>query len=112
MSTAAAAPPNVPEMSPVWSPDGKNVAFIHYGDSRFEVHVAGIDGLHDKKILQSGFGDDEIVWSPTSKQLAGALDNIYVATPDGRSRRVITSFQTARDPSTWPSHPVFSSDGR
>jgi Tol biopolymer transport system component len=112
LSPAAAAPPKVPEMSPVWSPDGKNVAFIHYGDGRFEVHVAGADGLHDKMVAHSSFGDDEIAWSPTSKQLAGAFGNVYVSKPDGKSFRYITAFQTTRDPESWPSHPVFSPNGR
>lgn len=110
--SSAAAPPKVPEMSPVWSPDGKSVAFIHYGTDRFEVHVAGSNGLHDKMVAHSAFGDDEIAWSPTSKQLAGAFANLYLATPDGKSLRYITTFQTARDPATWPSRPVFSPNGR
>lgn len=68
----------VHERSPVWSPDGKSIAYFSDESGEYELHVRSQDGKGDVKkfkISQSGFYDSP-VWSPDSQKISFA-DNSW-----------------------------------
>lgn len=66
--------PAVHERSPVWSPDGKSVAYFSDQSGEYELHVRGHDGKGDiQKFKLNGAGFyDSPVWSPDSQKIAFA----------------------------------------
>jgi tricorn protease len=61
--------PDIREVKPVWSPDGKHIAFI--GDKANGEHVWLCDehGGHLKQISRGDSEKDQLAWSPDSKSL-------------------------------------------
>ena len=60
------------DSSPVWSPDGKQIAFISRRDpdKHFQLFIINTDGSSEKQLTN---GDDTIhspVWSPDNKTIA------------------------------------------
>ncbi len=95
--------------SPVWSPDGKSIAFISDRSGRQEVFLADPDGKNLKKITDLETDKGPVVWSPDSKGLMfGSTDKklYYYALADGKIS-VITSSDIAQ-----PRSPAFSPDGK
>jgi TolB protein len=99
-------------MRPVWSRDGKRIAFSSNAQGAFCIYVIDADGANLTRLpLADGF---EPAWSPDGKQIAfeklmGVLDvesKIFVAARDGRDPVRITS-GVSND-----SNPVWSPDGR
>ncbi len=68
----------VHERSPIWSPDGKHIAYFTDESGEYELHVRSQDGKGDvKKFKISGAGFyDSPVWSPDSQKIAFA-DNSW-----------------------------------
>ena len=66
------------ERSPVWSPDGKNIAYFSDESGEYEIHVSTQDGKGDvKKFKLTGTGFyDTPVWSPDSQKISFA-DNSW-----------------------------------
>ena len=64
--------PGVRERNPVWSPDGKWIAFLSDKSGEYELHVLGADGkTADRQVTKLGTGFRyQPVWSPDSKKLA------------------------------------------
>jgi tricorn protease len=75
--------PGVHEVSPAWSPDGKNIAYFSDASGEYALHIKNQDGSTDAKIISlkgSGFYSS-IYWSPDSKKLC-FVDNgrrLYLA---------------------------------
>ncbi len=70
--------PGVHERSPVWSPDGKTVAYISDASGEYELHLRSQDGKGEVRRLKlegTGFYDS-LVWSPDSKKITYA-DNSW-----------------------------------
>ncbi|MBM3297318.1 MAG: peptidase S41, partial [Candidatus Aminicenantes bacterium] len=70
--------PGVHERSPVWSPDGKTVAYVSDASGEYALHVRSQDGRGEVRKLKlegSGFYDS-FVWSPDGKKIAYA-DNSW-----------------------------------
>jgi tricorn protease len=60
------------ERSPIWSPDGKRIAYFSDESGEYELHVRAQDGKGDVrkfKLPGSGFYDRS-VWSPDSRKIA------------------------------------------
>ncbi|MEW5977736.1 MAG: PDZ domain-containing protein [Acidobacteriota bacterium] len=70
--------PGVHERSPVWSPDGKQIAYFSDASGEYELHVRSQDGKGEvKKYKLSGAGFyDAPVWSPDSRKISFA-DNSW-----------------------------------
>ena len=82
----------VHEKEPVWSPDGRSIAYISDRSGEDEIYLMAQDGEHPAKQLT----DDRrgylynLIWSPDSKKLAyaDAQTNLYIL--DAASREVTT----------------------
>ncbi|MEG1114546.1 MAG: PDZ domain-containing protein, partial [Janthinobacterium sp.] len=62
------------ERTPIWSPDGRSVAYFSDESGEYELHVRAQDGkgaVRKFKLNGSGFYDNA-VWSPDSKKIAFA----------------------------------------
>jgi tricorn protease len=70
--------PDVHERSPVWSPDGKSVAYFSDASGEYELHVRGQDGkgaAKNYKLNGAGFYDSPL-WSPDGQKISFA-DNSW-----------------------------------
>ena len=83
------------ERTPIWSPDGRSVAYFSDESGEYELHVRAQDGkgaVRKYKLNGSGFYDNA-VWSPDSKKIAFA-DNgwsMYVIdVGTGKVQRIAT----------------------
>jgi tricorn protease len=68
--------PGVHERYPVWSPDGKSVAYFSDAGGEYALHIRRADGKDTPRVYKltgTGFYEDP-VWSPDSKKIA-YLDN-------------------------------------
>ncbi len=70
--------PGVHERSPVWSPDGRFIAYFSDESGEYELHIKPQDGKGETKkykLARTGFYDSP-VWSPDSQKIAFA-DNSW-----------------------------------
>lgn len=111
-----AAPPYTADDDPVWSPDGRWIAFVRatYGDDAVEssaVYIVRPDGRELRRVTPAGMLARFPAWSPDAKRVAfvrfgrdGSVPSLlYVAGRDGRSVRKIARTGFAR--------PAWSPDG-
>ncbi|MEV5970641.1 hypothetical protein [Streptomyces sp. NPDC051921] len=103
--------PTVSDVMPSWSPDGKRVAFLRYGDG------GAIDGIWtmkstggDLKPVPGTEGASDPAWSPDGKRIAyskpvGTQRELYVVDLDGTPSTRLT--HTAAD----EFHPTWSPGG-
>lgn len=91
-STLAAFPPT--DSHPIWSPDGKKIAFMSMrdNDNGVDVYVLNADGKQQKRLTHSGvISSEALAWSPDSKKLAlvesGALTLFDVSS--GSSSKIL-----------------------
>ena len=77
---------------PLWSPDGKTIAFYSCSKGRNQVKKCGIsvigaDGTNQKRLTNFRFGPYFISWSPNGKKIVfqarGAKPSMYVINVDG-----------------------------
>ncbi len=55
---------------PVWSPDGKRIAFTSYRDGRYQVYVKAVSGLGEETLVYPIKGERNATsWSPDGKYL-------------------------------------------
>ena len=81
-------------MYPSWSPDGKQIAFVHG-----EIYVIGVGGQGRKKVTDDSVGKWSPSFSPDGRRIAydagpeGGLSHIYVMGADGRNRVRLTQMK-------------------
>ncbi len=62
---------------PVWSPDGKRIAFTSNRDGNYEIYVMNADGTGQRNLTNHPANDNFATWSPDSRKLA------FVSNRDG-----------------------------
>jgi Tol biopolymer transport system component len=87
---AAPAPPEV--KTPVWSPDGRRVAFSSRRSGNWDLYVANADGSGQRNLTRNPAFDSLPVWSPDGRKIAfvrhhEGSDGIWVMNADGSGQR-------------------------
>lgn len=96
------------EYAPVWSPDGKKIAYLK---DRGDLCVMDSDGKNSKMIADGPF-IDSVTWAPDAswlvftKMLQGLQSDIFIASSDGQELQNIT-----KNPA-WDGNPRIDRDGK
>lgn len=74
VSTAGGAPQQLTQSghdsSPVWSPDGKTIAFLSSRGGDSQVYLLSLEGGEAQKLTKLSTGADIVKWSPDGKTIA------------------------------------------
>jgi len=96
--------------SPAWSPDGRSLAFVHWGGGGIGSVIWVVD-LYRREVRPLFQGRDP-AWSPDGTRIAFAgsvsTDGIFVVSPDGSG---LTRLMDARSGCCQPYRPSWSPDG-
>jgi len=100
-----------PIISPVWSPDGKFIAYVSFESKKPVVYVHNLDNGGRRAVANFDGSNSAPAWSPDGKQLAVALSKdggtkLFMVNADGSGLRRLSS-SSAID-----TEPVFSADGQ
>ncbi|MBI5006947.1 MAG: Tol-Pal system protein TolB [Nitrosomonadales bacterium] len=102
---------NEPIMSPAWSPDGKQIAYVSFERGHATVFVQSL--VTQKRTVLADFSGSNSApaWSPDGRQLAIVLtrdgsSQLYLVRADGSDLRRITFSETI------DTEPTFSPDGK
>jgi TolB protein len=99
---------------PVFSPDGKRIAFVSYRDGNgFRLYVMDADGKNVTKLTDDGnpIGFGYPAWSPDGKTIAyghgdGNGVDVYTVGADGKDRKQLTKLGGVT------TYPCWSADGK
>jgi len=74
--------------APVWSPDGKMIAFTSDRDGRQQIYVMNADGSAVRRVSQSNVADFSPTWAPNGKWIAftstrNGMTNVYMMDLNG-----------------------------
>jgi Tol biopolymer transport system component len=106
---------SIPDANPVWSPDGRTIAFTRSvwrpGRGEVDLYLIAADGSGERKLDAVSISDSSFSWSPDGRKIAfvskrDGNDEVYVMNADGTGQRNLTR-NPARD-----GHPVWSPDGK
>jgi Tol biopolymer transport system component len=106
------------ESNPVWSPDGRRIAFVRHSDAEgypdegAEVYVINADGSGEVNVSRHEADDRDPAWHPDGRRLAFVSDRddneeIYLVNADGSGLKNLTD-----DPAANDHDPAFGPDGR
>jgi TolB protein len=96
---------------PVFSPDGKQIAFMSARDGNPEIYVMNVDGSNVRRLTNHPAGDVTPTWSPSGSQIAFTSDRtgkpqIYVMSAvDGSNLRRLSTSESEADRPTWSPAP-------
>jgi len=96
---------------PVWSPDGRTIAFVSDRDGNREIYVMNADGSNQVNLTRNAADDWTPCWSPGGQEIAFASFRdgdweIYIMNADGTNTRRLTNQASAEYSPAW------SPDGR
>jgi len=82
--------------APVWSPDGKRIAFVSDRDGNYEIYVMNADGSGQVNLTNNSASDVSAVWSRDGSKIAfvssrDGNDEIYVMNADGSGLQNVTN---------------------
>jgi TolB protein len=96
---------------PVFSPDGKQLAFMSGRDGNPEIYAMNVDGTNLRRLTNHAAGDSSPTWSPSGSQIAFTSDRsgkaqVYVMNSgDGSGVRRLTVNESEADRPTWSPPP-------
>ena len=96
---------------PVFSPDGKQIAFMSGRDGNPEIYAMNVDGSNIRRLTSNPAGESSPTWSPSGAQIAFTSDRtgkaqIYVMnSSDGSGLRRLTVDESEADRPTWSPAP-------
>jgi len=96
---------------PVFSPDGKQIAFMSGRDGNPEIYTMSVDGTNIRRLTNHPAGDSSPTWSPSGSQIAFTSDRsgkaqVYVMnSADGSGVRRLTVNESEADRPTWSPPP-------
>ena len=90
---------------PVWSPDGRRIAFENLRDGNGEIYVMNADGSGQRRLTRNPAHDFAPAWSPDGRRIAFVRDRgrgdakaeVYVMNADGSGQWRLTR-DAARQP--------------
>jgi len=96
------------DTSPVWSPDGRRIAFVSDRDGNREVYVMNADGSDQMNLTRHASEDWTPTWAPEGDRLAFASFRdgnweIYVMNADGSNQTRLTRNDAADYSPSWSS---------
>ena len=98
-------------ISPAWSPDAKDVAYVSFENNRAQVFTQNLEKGTRKLILSSKFSVSAPAWSPDRRYIA------FTSTMDGNSEIYIINLNTKKierltENSAIDTEPAWSTDGK
>lgn len=96
---------------PVYSPDGRQIAFMSARDGNTEIYVMNADGSNVRRLTNHPAGDSTPTWSPSGTQIAFTSDRtgkpqIYIMSAvDGSNLRRLSMGESEADRPTWSPAP-------
>ncbi len=80
---------------PMWSPDGRNIAFQVSRRQSFDIYTVAPDGSHLRRLTRNEGYTEWPMWSPDSRQIAYGIEGeksaLWVMQADGRNKHEIRS---------------------
>ncbi len=91
------------DLLPVWSPDGKQIAFNRMISDRFEIFVMNADGSQQRSLTSKLIGDAwHPSWSPDGKHIGFFHDkDVFLIAPDGTNIRRLTTTGVSGPTFSW-----------
>ena len=94
------------DLRPVWSPDGRRIAFSSNRDGKHEIYVMDADGSNVKRLTNNLADDVNPIWSPDGQKILFDSERdgnreIYVMDADGGNQIRLTRNNAADTTSTW-----------
>lgn len=95
-----------PIMSPSWSPDGKQLAYVSFEHGRSEVFIQSLDGKYRESIASFNGINGAPAWSPDGKQMALTLSkdgsaDIYIMDLKTKKLRRLTTNWAIETEAVW-----------